>query len=66
MKRVVVGLAGYLAVITTTHYIGQEYQIVLSSGDPDRVMISIVDAEGNPLEPSVQQGLLTLLQGNIT
>ena len=46
--------------------IGQEYQIVLSSGDPDRVMISIVDAEGNPLEPSVQQGLLTLLQGNIT
>ena len=29
-------------------------------------MISIVDAEGNPLEPSVQQGLLTLLQGNIT
>ena len=34
--------------------------------DPDHVMISIVDAEGNSLEPSIQQGLLTLLQGNIT
>ena len=53
-------------VVTDNPYIGQEYQVVLSSGDPDRVTISIVDAEGNSLEPSVQQGLLTLLQGNIT
>lgn len=47
-------------------YVGREYQVVLVSGAPNRVTISIVDAEGSPLEPSVQQGLLTLIQGNIT
>lgn len=46
--------------------VGKEYQILLSSTDANRVVISIADGVGNALEPSIQQGLLTLLQGNIS
>ena len=46
--------------------LGQEFQVQLAEDVAAQVVISIVNIEGQSLDELEQQGLLTLLQGNIT
>ena len=46
--------------------IGQEFQVQLTTEDTSQVTIHILGSDGQPIGQLEQQGLLTLLQGNIT
>ena len=46
--------------------IGQQFQVQLITEDTSQVTIHILDSDGQPIGQLEQQGLLTLLQGNIT
>ena len=46
--------------------IGQQFQVQLITEDTSQVTIQILDSDGQPIGQLEQQGLLTLLQGNIT
>jgi len=46
--------------------IGQEFQVQLTVEDTSQVTIYILGSDGQPIGQLEQQGLLTLLQGNIT
>ena len=46
--------------------IGQEFQVQLTTEDTPQVTIHILGSDGQPIGQLEQQGLLTLLQGNIT
>ena len=46
--------------------IGQEFQVQLNTEDTSQVTIHILGSDGQPIGQLEQQGLLTLLQGNIT
>ena len=46
--------------------IGQEFQVQLTAEDTSQVTIHILGSDGQPIGQLEQQGLLTLLQGNIT
>ena len=46
--------------------VGQEFQVQLAEDVAAQIVISIVNIEGQSLDELEQQGLLTLLQGNIT
>jgi outer membrane protein assembly factor BamC len=46
--------------------IGQQFQVQLMTEDTSQVTIHILDSDGQPIGQLEQQGLLTLLQGNIT
>ena len=46
--------------------IGQQFQVQLITEDTSQVTIQILDSDGEPIGQLEQQGLLTLLQGNIT
>jgi outer membrane protein assembly factor BamC len=46
--------------------IGQQFQVQLITEDTSQVTIYILDSDGQPIGQLEQQGLLALLQGNIT
>ena len=46
--------------------VGQQFQVQLITEDTSQVTIHILDSDGQPIGQLEQQGLLTLLQGNIT
>jgi len=46
--------------------IGQQFQVQLITEDTSQVTIHILDSDGQPIGQLEQQGLLALLQGNIT
>ncbi|MEK9934692.1 MAG: outer membrane protein assembly factor BamC, partial [Luminiphilus sp.] len=46
--------------------VGQEFQVQLTTEDTSQVTIHILGSDGQPIGQLEQQGLLTLLQGNIT
>jgi outer membrane protein assembly factor BamC len=46
--------------------IGQEFQVLLTTENTSQVTIDILGSDGQPIGQLEQQGLLTLLQGNIT
>jgi len=46
--------------------IGQQFQVQLITEDTSQVTIHILGSDGQPIGQLEQQGLLTLLQGNIT
>ena len=46
--------------------IGQEFQVLLTTENTSQVTIDILGSDGEPIGQLEQQGLLTLLQGNIT
>jgi len=46
--------------------IGREFQVMLSTQERKLIYIDVLDAQGQPIDQIEQQGLLILLQGNIT
>ena len=46
--------------------IGREFQVMLSTEERKLIYIDVLDAQGQPIDQIEQQGLLILLQGNIT
>ena len=46
--------------------VGQEFRVQLTAEDTSQVTIHILGSDGESIGQLVQQGLLTLLQGNIT
>ncbi len=46
--------------------IGREFQVMLSNEERKLIYIDVLDAQGQPIDQIEQQGLLILLQGNIT
>jgi hypothetical protein len=46
--------------------VGQEFQVLLTTENTSQVTIDILGSDGQPIGQLEQQGLLTLLQGNIT
>ena len=46
--------------------IGQEFRVLLTTENTSQVTIDILGSDGQPIGQLEQQGLLTLLQGNIT
>lgn len=46
--------------------VGREFQVMLTTQDRELIYIDVLDVQGQAIDQIEQQGLLTLLQGNIT